>query len=108
MTVHQLARYQVRQGSVEKCVAAIKEFVAYLQENEPTTLEYVSLQQPDDPTRFVHYFIFQDEAADELHSQSEAVKRFSDILYPELVEPVEFIYYRVVAEKKLVRERLPK
>ncbi len=103
MTVHQLARYQVRPGSVEKCVAAIQEFVAYLKANEPTTLEYVSIQEADDPTRFVHYFIFKDEAADELHSQSAAVKRFSDILYPELVEPVEFVYYRVVAEKKLAR-----
>ena len=106
MPIYQLARYQVRPGSVDKCLAAIKEFVDYLQANEPTTLEYVSLQQADDPTRFVHSFIFQDEAADELHSKSAAVKRFSDILYPELVAPVEFIYYRVVAEKKMVKERL--
>jgi len=106
MPIHQLARFQVREGSVDKCVAAIKELIAYLQENEPTTLEYVSFQQPDDPTRFVHYFIFQDEAAEELHSKSAAVKRFSDTLYPELVASVEFTYYRVVAEKRMARERL--
>ncbi len=49
----------------------------------------------------MHYFIFQYEAAGELHSQPAATRRFSDMLYPEPVEPVEFIDYRVVAEKKL-------
>ena len=50
MPVYQTARFQIHEGSVDKCLAA--------------------------------------------------VKRFSDILYPELVAPVEFIYYRVVAEKR--------
>jgi quinol monooxygenase YgiN len=53
--------------------------------------------EPDRPTRFVHIFVFRDEAADEAHSASAAVKKFASILYPECLAPVEFIDYTQVA-----------
>lgn len=42
---------------------------------------------------FVHIFVFRDTAADQAHSESAAVKKFSSILYPECLAPVEFIVY---------------
>ena len=33
--VRQLARYQVRPEALERCLAAIREFVAYVRANEP-------------------------------------------------------------------------
>jgi quinol monooxygenase YgiN len=100
MNIHQTARFQVKADQLEECKAAIIEFVAYVHANEPGTLLYTSLQQQDDPTQFVHYFIFQDEASREIHSSSEAVQRFTDILYPRLVTPVEFTEYSLFASTK--------
>jgi len=38
--IRQLAHYQVRPESVELCLAAIHEFVAYVRANESGTLRY--------------------------------------------------------------------
>ena len=96
MNVHQTAKFQVQEGYLEECVAAINEFVAYVGGNEADTLLYTSLQQKDDPTQFIHYFIFKDETARDIHANSEAVKRFTDILYPRMVSPVEFTEYSLL------------
>lgn len=97
MPIHQTARFQVRPESLAKCRRAIEEFVAHIKANEPGTVMYVSLRQRDDSTSFLHYFIFRDEAARDLHANSDAVKRFTGVLYPETLAPVEFTEYAVVA-----------
>jgi quinol monooxygenase YgiN len=91
--IRQLARYQVRPQALGRCLAAIHEFVAYVRTNEPGTLRYEVGQEHNDPTRFVHSFVFRDAEADKIHSESRAVKRFADILCPECLAPVEFIDY---------------
>ena len=58
--IRQLARYQVRAESLEKCLSAIHEFVAYVRSSEPGTLRYDVWQEAEDPTRFVHIFTFRD------------------------------------------------
>jgi quinol monooxygenase YgiN len=94
--IRQLARYQVRPEAVERCLAAINEFVAYVRANEPGTLRYEVWQEEKDPTRFVHIFVFRDAEADRIHSESQAVKKFAGILYPQCLAPVEFIDYRQI------------
>ena len=91
--VRQLARYQVRPEALERCLAAIREFVAYVRTNEPGTLRYDVWQERGDPTRFVHIFVFRDAEADRAHSESAQVKKFASVLYPECLSPVEFIDY---------------
>jgi quinol monooxygenase YgiN len=94
--IRQLARYQVRPEAVARCLAAIHEFVAYVRANEPGTLRYEVWQEEKDPTRFVHIFVFRDAEADRIHSESQEVKKFAGILYPECLAPVEFIDYKHV------------
>lgn len=94
--IRQLARYQIRPGSLQICLAAIMNFVAYVRANEPGTLRYEVWQEQADPTRFVHIFVFRDAEADRIHSESAAVKEFAAILYPECLAPVEFIDYHQV------------
>jgi quinol monooxygenase YgiN len=94
--IRQLARYQVRPESVERCLAAIREFVAYVQAHEPGTLRYDVWQEEKDPTRFVHSFIFRDAEAHRAHSASAEVKRFAAALYPECLAPVEFVDHHLV------------
>ena len=95
--VRQLARYKVRPEALDRCLAAIREFVAYVRANEPGTLRYEVWQERDHPTRFVHRFVFRNSEADRIHSESAAVKKFADVLYPECLAPVEFIDYQQVA-----------
>jgi quinol monooxygenase YgiN len=95
--IRELARYQVRVEALPRCLAAIDEFVAYVRAHEPGTLRYEVWQEHGDPTRFVHLFIFRDDAAQRRHSESAEVKRFASVLYPECIAPVEFVGYREVA-----------
>jgi quinol monooxygenase YgiN len=98
MAIYQIAQYQVNSHTVDKVKKAIKEFVSYVKAKEPGTLLYVAWQQKGNPTRFVHFFIFADAAAQTIHSESEAVKRFESIYSPELVSgDVIFTDYDLVA-----------
>ena len=97
--IRQLAHYEVHPEALEKCLAAIDEFVAYVRAKEPGTLRYEVWQEHDHPTRFTHIFIFRDAEADRIHSESAEVKKFSSILYPECLEPVDFIDYNQVISK---------
>ncbi len=98
--IRQLAHYEIRPAALQKVLAAIQEFVAYVRANEPGTLRYEVWQEPGNPTRFVHIFVFRDAEADRLHSESAAVKKFAGILYPECLAPVEFIDYQQVASNR--------
>jgi quinol monooxygenase YgiN len=101
MAIYQTAHYQVRPEAVEKVERAIEEFVEYVERSEPGTQLYVAWQQQDDPTRFVHLFIFEDAAAQTRHSESREVARFEAIYGPELVGgPVAFTDYDWVAGKR--------
>jgi quinol monooxygenase YgiN len=85
MAIYQIATCRVKPQAVDKVRQAIKEFVQYVQTNEPGTRMYVAWEQQDDPTRFIHLFIFEDAAAQTIHSESDAVRRFESIYSPELV-----------------------
>ena len=77
---------------------ALEEFVRYVSGNEPGSRLYSASQQKDDPTRFVHLFIFDDVAAHEAHGKSAAVQRFESIYTPELAAgPVVFTDYLLIA-----------
>jgi quinol monooxygenase YgiN len=97
MPVYMTAKFEVQEGALAICQTAIQEFVDYIRANEPDTLLYTSLQEKENPAQFLHYFIFRDERAREFHSSSDAVNRFTSILYPHLVAPVEFTEYAVFA-----------
>jgi len=100
MPIHQIATYQVKATAVDKVKRAIDTFVQYVRTHEPGTRVYLAWQQKDDPTRFVHFFIFEDEAAQLAHSKSDAVKQFQSVYSPELVGGrVVFTNYEAVAEK---------
>jgi quinol monooxygenase YgiN len=94
--IHELARYEVRPESLDKCLAAIHEFVAYIRANEDGALRYEVWQEKEHPTRFTHIFVWRDEEANRIHGESAAVKKFAGILYPNCLAPVEFTEYKQV------------
>lgn len=100
MPIYQTGGYQVKPSAVNKVKEAIREFVAYVQANEPGSQMYLAWQEKNDPTRFLHLFIFADEAAQARHGQSEAVKRFESVYSPELVgKEVVFTDYELISGK---------
>jgi quinol monooxygenase YgiN len=101
MAIYQTGAYRVKPSSVEKIKQAIKDFVRYVQAEEPGTLMYLAWQQKDDPTRFIHLFIFKDAAAQERHGKSDAVRQFESIYSPELVGgDVIFTDFELIAGKR--------
>ena len=94
--IRELARYEVRPEALDKCLAAIHEFVAYVRTREPGAIRYEVWQEAEHPTRFVHLFIWRDDEANRAHGESAAVKKFAALLYPNCLAPVEFIEYRQV------------
>ncbi len=101
MPLYQTGGYRVKPSAVNKVKEAIKEFVAYVQANEPGTQMYLAWQEKDDPTHFLHLFIFKDAAAQQRHGESDAVKRFEAIYSPELVGgEVVFTDYEMIAGKR--------
>ena len=98
MPIYTIAEYQVRPEGLDKVRAAIREFVDYVTANEAGTKLYMAWEEQDDPTRFVHFFIFADAEALRIHSESAAVKRFEAAYTPELVsQGVTFTDYSSIA-----------
>ena len=97
MPIHMTAEYRVRPGSVERSQAAIRDFLDAVARDEPGTRHYAAWQDERDPVHFIHHFVFEDEAAEQRHRASEAVRRFTTVLYPETVSGVHFTRYREVA-----------
>ena len=101
--IHELARYEVRPEALDECLAAIHEFVAYVRANEDGALRYEVWQEAERPTRFVHIFVWRDAEANRIHGESEAVKKFAAILYPNCVAPVDFTEYRQIDANAVFR-----
>jgi len=98
MPIYQTAHYQVKPEAVQNVKLAAEEFVDYVKKNEPGTWFYAAWQAMEDPSRFVHLFTFEDEAAHERHGRSDAVRRFEAVYRPELVGgPVVFTDFQMVA-----------
>ena len=72
----------MRREGLEKALAAIREFVSYVREHERGTTPL---------------FTFRDARAEQTHSSSAAVERFTKVLYPLCIEPVEFTDFSMVA-----------
>ncbi len=103
MVILGTGQYRVKKAAVGKVRKAINEFVRYIEANEKGTRFYAAWQDKNDPTRFMHFYIFENEAALDKHSNSKAVKRFESVYTPALVDgPVVFTDYALVAMNRKI------
>ncbi len=73
--------FQVQEDKVEEAKMAINKLISNIREKEPGTLFYKSLQLKKDPTSFIHFIIFADNASHMHHRGAIYVLEFVKKLY---------------------------
>jgi quinol monooxygenase YgiN len=89
MTIRKTARFTVQPDGLDRALEAIDRFVAHTETETGTTL-YVSWRSEVRPNEFLHLMSFVDADAEQAHATSDAVRAFTETLYPLCVEPPAF------------------
>ena len=97
MPIYITARYQVRPQAVDQTKQSIRELVEHVKLHEPLTTLYIAQQEILNPSRFMHLLKFEDESALKVHQNSPASACFVQAVYPEALQPVEFVEYNLIA-----------
>ncbi len=77
-----MVRYRIKKEKIKDILKAIKKFVKNIEKRERGTLLYKVFRIEKKSNEFVHFMIFEDAKAEEIHKKSEYVKKFVSILYP--------------------------
>ena len=71
-----IAKLKVKSGDEPAFQEAAQSMIAHVKDNEPSTHTYVLHRATSDPTQFVFYEVYIDQAALAAHAGSEAMKSF--------------------------------
>ena len=74
MTV--VAKLKVKQGQEEALIAGLRKMIAHVKANEPGTQTYVLHRSTANPSQFLVYEVYADQAAFAAHSGSDAMREF--------------------------------
>lgn len=98
MTV--IATLKVKSGSEATFRQAAEKMIAYVKANEPGTLTYLLNRSTSDPTQFVFYEIYADEAAFAAHGGSAPMQQFFGAVGTLLEGRPEIKMYEELAGKR--------
>ena len=76
MPITLIAKLKVKPGSEAEFEAAGKEMIATVKTAEPGVLAYVLHKNAKDPTEFIYYEVYQDQAAFESHGKTDHMRAF--------------------------------
>jgi len=76
MPITLIAKLKVKPGSEAEFEAAGKEMIATVKTSEPGTLTYILHKSVKDPTEFIYYEVYQDQAAFESHGKTDHMRAF--------------------------------
>jgi len=91
------AQYQVYPNKVNKTKDSIRQLVSHVKLHEPLTTIYIAQQQILNPSKFMHILRFEDESALKVHQSSPASANFVQSVYPETLQPIDFMEYNLIA-----------
>jgi quinol monooxygenase YgiN len=74
MPITVIAKIKAKAGSEGELESAFKEMIGKVRANEPGTLTYALHRSVQDPTVFVFYEVYQDQAAFDAHGKTEHMK----------------------------------
>ncbi len=79
----------------ERCAEFIEESLNNSRHTvqEPGGLRFDVLQQADDPTRFVLYEVYRDEAGAKAHKETSHYARWAEAVAPWMAEPRKSVKY---------------
>jgi quinol monooxygenase YgiN len=96
--IERAASSTVRAEGVGRALETIGRFVAHT-ETEPGTLQYLWWRSEARPYKFLHFMSFVDAQAEQAHASSDAVRAFTEALYPLYVEAPTFDEWHAVRER---------
>ena len=76
MSISLIAKLKVQPGKEADFEAAAKEMIATVRTAEPGTLAYILHKNSKDPTEFIYYELYQDQAAFDAHGKTDHMKAF--------------------------------
>ena len=97
MPIYMTAQYQVHPSQIKKFEVSIRLLVEHVKNHEPLTTIYIAQQQILNPSIFMHILRFDDETARKIHQSSPASARFVQTVYPQILKPIEFMEYNLIA-----------
>jgi len=85
-----LVKFEIKKTSLDKAIVLIRDFVKKVHDNEEGTVLYHSFQDEENPCEFIHVMSFVDDAAEEIHYQSDYCAQFGEDLLSLCVEEPDF------------------
>jgi quinol monooxygenase YgiN len=95
-----IAKLKVKADQVAAFEEAAHEMIAHVQANEPGTLRYVCHRSTADPSVYLFYEVYQDQAAFAAHGGSPAMQAFFAALRGVVEGRPELEMYEAIAEKR--------
>jgi quinol monooxygenase YgiN len=99
MPITVIAKLKVQPGKEAEFEAAAKQMIATVKESEPATLTYILHKNTKDPTEFVYYEVYQDQAAFDAHGKTDHMKAFGGKIGALLAGRPEIAILQEVARK---------
>jgi quinol monooxygenase YgiN len=97
MTV--VAKLKVKQGQEEALIAGLRKMIAHVKANEPGTQTYVLHRSTANPSQFLVYEVYADQAAFAAHGGSDAMREFFTLVATLLDGRPEIEMYEELAGK---------
>ena len=99
MPIALLAKLKVQPGKEAEFEGAAKEMIATVKTAEPGTLAYILHKNTKDPTEFIYYEVYQDQAAFDAHGKSDHMRAFGGKIGGILAGRPELTFISEVARK---------
>ena len=95
-----IATLKVKPGQEDTLIAGMRKMIDHVQANEPGTVTYVLNRSTADPTTFVVYEVYADQAAFATHGSSQPMQEFFALAGGILDGRPDIAMYEEVARKK--------
>ena len=99
MSITVIAKLKVQPGKEAEFEEAGKQMISTVKTAEPGTLTYILHKNTKDPTEFVYYEVYQDQAAFESHGKTDHMKAFGGKIGALLAGRPEIAILTEVAKK---------
>jgi quinol monooxygenase YgiN len=99
MSISLLAKLKVQPGKEADFEAAAKDMIATVRTAEPGTLAYILHKNSKDPTEFIYYEVYTDQAAFDAHGKTDHMRAFGGKIGAILAGRPEITFLSEVAKK---------